>query len=144
MFWDENDELIIANNKTEQLHKQWGVNFKLTKGIKFEEMLRKQISANLYQIPKGINSDEYISLRLTERSNLTSGSREVSIFDGSTILANEIKFEDGSLLSVYTDITDLKKQQLEFKQLADAIEIIPNNMMPVSYTHLTLPTNCVV
>ena len=129
MFWDENDKLIIANKKTEQLHKQWGVDFKLTSGVTFEEMLRKQISSNLYKIPKGINSEDYISLRLTERSNLTSGSREVSIFDGSTILANEIKFEDGSLLSVYTDITDLKKQQLEFKQLADAIEIIPNNMM---------------
>ena len=106
MFWDENDELIIANKKTEQLHKQWGVNFKLKKGTKFEEMLRKQIYANLYQIPEEINSEEYISLRLSERSKLTSGSREVSIFDGSTILANEIKFEDGSLLSIYTDITD--------------------------------------
>ena len=129
MFWDENDELIIANKKTEQLHKQWGVNFKLKKGTKFEEMLRKQIYANLYQIPEEINSEEYISLRLSERSKLTSGSREVSIFDGSTILANEIKFEDGSLLSIYTDITDLKKQQLEFKQLADAIEFTPSNLM---------------
>ena len=45
------------------------------------------------------------------------------------MLANETKFEDGSLLSVYTDITELKKQEMEYKQLADAIEIIPNNMM---------------
>ena len=50
MFWDENDELIIANKKTEQLHSQWGVNFKLKKGIKYETMLKEQISANLYKI----------------------------------------------------------------------------------------------
>ena len=58
MFWDENDELIIANKKTEQLHKQWGVNFKLKKGTKFQEMLEKQISSNLYEIPNNTSKEE--------------------------------------------------------------------------------------
>ena len=35
----------------------------------------------------------------------------------------------GLSLSVYTDITDLKKQQTELKQLADAIEFTPNMLM---------------
>ena len=129
MFWDENDELIIANKKTEQLHNQWGVNFKLKKGVKYEAMFKEQVSANLYKIPNDIDPQEYITKRLSERSNFSSGSREVSISDGSVILANEVRFKDNSFLSVFTDITNLKKQENQLKQLADAIEIIPNMMM---------------
>jgi len=129
MYWDENDQLIVANKKIEDLHKRWGVNFKLVKGTNYKAMLKEQVSANLYKIPENTSLNDYISFRLSQRAKLTNSSREVSIFDGSTILANETKFKDGSLLSVYTDITDLKKKEAELNQLGDAIEVIPNNMM---------------
>ena len=34
--------------------KQAGINFKLEKGIKYEQMLRKQVNSNLYVLLKGI------------------------------------------------------------------------------------------
>ena len=129
MLWDENDELLIANKRTAQMHDQLGVSFKLTKGTKYESMLRNQVSSNIYKIPQNKDQEEYILDRLLDRKRLVSGSREVSLSDESVVLANEIRFDDGSLLSVYTDITELKKQENQLKQLVDAVEILPNDVM---------------
>ncbi len=129
MFWDEEDKLIVSNKRNTEIMKRSGINFKLEKGVSYENMLRAQVESDLYIIPDNIDNEKYIKRRLNERSKLTSNTREINLSDGSFILANETKFEDGSLLSVYTDITELKKQEMEHKQLADAIEIIPNNMM---------------
>ena len=129
MFWDEGDNLIVSNKRNTEIMKKSGVNFKLTKGVSYEAMLRAQIESDLYIIPEDIDNEKYIKKRLEERLKLTSNTREIMLSDGSFILANETKFEDGSLLSVYTDITELKKQEIEYKQLANAIEVIPNNMM---------------
>ncbi|MFL2830495.1 MAG: PAS-domain containing protein, partial [Candidatus Puniceispirillales bacterium] len=129
MFWDEEDKLIVSNKRNKEIMKKSGIDFKLEKGISYENMLRAQVKSDLYVIPENIDNEKYIKRRLDERSKLTSNTREINLSNGSFILANETKFEDGSLLSVYTDITELKKQETEYKQLADAIEIIPNNMM---------------
>ncbi len=129
MFWDEEDKLIVSNKRNTEIMKKSGINFKLEKGVSYENMLRAQVESDLYIIPENIDNEKYIKKRLDERAKLTSNTREINLSDGSFILANETKFDDGSLLSVYTDITDLKKQEMEHKQLADAIEIIPNNMM---------------
>ncbi len=129
MFWDENDQLIVSNKRNQEIMKQAGIDFILEKGIKYEQMLKKQVNSNLYILPKGISKSKYIKNRLQERAELKSRTREINLQTGTTIIANETRFEDGSLLSVYTDITDLKKQQIELKQLADAIEFTPSNLM---------------
>ncbi len=129
MFWDENDQLIISNKRNQEIMKQAGIDFIIEKGIKYEQMLKKQVNSNLYILPKGISKSKYIKNRLQERAELKSRTREINLQTGTTIIANETRFEDGSLLSVYTDITDLKKQQIELKQLADAIEFTPSNLM---------------
>ena len=41
MFWDKDDQLIVSNKRNQEIMKQAGVNFKLGKGIKYEQMLRK-------------------------------------------------------------------------------------------------------
>ena len=113
MFWDENDQLIVSNKRNQEIMKQAGIDFIIEKGIKYEQMLKKQVNSNLYILPKGISKSKYIKKRLQERAELKSRTREINLQTGTTIIANETRFEDGSLLSVYTDITDLKKQQIE-------------------------------
>ena len=129
MFWDQNDQLIISNKRNQEIMKQAGIDFKLEKGIKYEDMLKKQVNSNLYILPNGTSETKYIKERLIERAKLKSKTREINLHNKTTIIANETRFDDGSLLSVYTDITDLKKQQTELKQLADAIEFTPNMLM---------------
>ena len=129
MFWDEDDNLIVSNKRHIEAMKKHNIDITIKKGVSYEEMFRAQVKNNLYRIPENVNKENYIKTRLEQRANLKSGTREINLNDGTTLLANETRFDDGSLLSVYTDITDIKKQEKEYKQLANAIEIIPNNMM---------------
>ncbi len=41
MFWDENDQLIVSNKRNQEIMKQAGIDFVLEKGIKYEQMLKK-------------------------------------------------------------------------------------------------------
>ena len=125
MFWDEKDNLIVSNKRNQEIMTQSGVNFDLVKGISYESMLRAQVKSDLYKIPTNLSKEKYIQKRLEERSKLKSNKREISFNDGTTILANETKFKDGSLLSVYTDITELKNQEIELLRLKNAIENVP-------------------
>ena len=47
-LWDKNDQLIVSNKRNQEIMKQAGINFKLEKGIKYEQMLKKQVNSNLY------------------------------------------------------------------------------------------------
>ena len=44
-YWDEKDKLIFANAKADELHEQWEVNCKFTKGLAYEDMVRAQLSS---------------------------------------------------------------------------------------------------
>ena len=68
MFWDENDQLIVSNKRNQEIMKQAGIDFILEKGIKYEQMLKKQVNSNLYILPKGISKSKYIKKRLQELS----------------------------------------------------------------------------
>ena len=129
MFWDEDDNLIVSNKRHIEAMKKHNINITLKKGVSYEEMFRAQVKNNLYRIPDNVDKENYIQTRLEQRANLKSGTREINLNDGTTLLANETKFDDGSLLSVYTDITDIKKQEEEYKQLAAAIDVMPNTLM---------------
>ena len=129
MFWDEDDNLIVSNKRHIEAMKKHNINITLKKGVSYEEMFRAQVKNNLYIIPDNVDKENYIQTRLEQRANLKSGTREINLNDGTTLLANETKFDDGSLLSVYTDITDIKKQEEEYKQLAAAIDVMPNTLM---------------
>ena len=129
MFWDENDQLIVSNRRNQEIMKQAGIDFILEKGIKYEQMLKKQVNSDLYVLPKGTSKLKYIKKRLQERAELKSRTREINLQNGTKIIANETRFDDGSLLSVYTDITDLKNKESQYKQLADALDNLPIPML---------------
>ena len=58
MFWDEGDNLIVSNKRNTEIMKKSGVNFKLTKGVSYEAMLRAQIESDLYIIPEDIDNEK--------------------------------------------------------------------------------------
>ena len=60
LFWDENDQLIVSNKRNQEIMKQAGIDFIIEKGIKYEQMLKKQVNSNLYILPKGISKSKYI------------------------------------------------------------------------------------
>ena len=52
-YWDENDKLIFANAKADELHEQWEVNCKFTKGLAYEDMVRANFQVQYLKFLRG-------------------------------------------------------------------------------------------
>ena len=128
LFWDKDDKLITSNKKSREFHKNYSI--KLDNGSTWQNLFENQLKKNIYVIPKNIDVKKFAKQRANSRKKLLSSSqREVKLRDGTTNLSSEIRLEDGSLLSVFTDISDIKEREGKLTQLTDAIEILPNDVM---------------
>ena len=58
MFWDEEDKLIVSNKRNTEIMKRYGINFKLEKGVSYENMLRAQVESGLYIITDNIDNEK--------------------------------------------------------------------------------------
>ncbi len=125
-FWDENDELILANKKAKDLHKSWKFPFKLETGVKYKDLYKSLMSHKVFTPPKGMTIDAAVKERIKNRNKIKSGSREVELENGNTFFASEIKLDDGSVLSIFSDISEIKKRETEYKIVSDALNTLPH------------------
>ena len=128
-YWDENDKLIFANAKADELHEQWEVNCKFTKGLSYEAMVRAQLSSSIFKIPEGETIESEIKRRKKYRKEVESNYREVFLENGKTWYVIDKRLDDGSFLSIFSEITDLKNKEAQYKQLADALDNLPMAML---------------
>ena len=124
-YWDENDKLIFANAKADELHEQWEVNCKFTKGLAYEDMVRAQLSSKIFKVPQGETIESEIKKRKKYRKNVESNYREVFLENGKTWYVIDKRLDDGSFLSIFSEITDIKNKEAQYKQLADAFDNLP-------------------
>ena len=80
-------------------------------------------------IQKVVNKKTYLKQRLDDRKNKSFSQTEQKYKDGSTAILNEIRLPDGSLMQLFTDITEIKEKENRMQQLSDAIDQLPNNLM---------------
>ena len=128
-YWDENDKLIFANAKADELHEQWEVNCRFTKGLAFEDMVRAQLSSKIFKIPEGETIESEIKKRKKYRKKVSSNYREVFLENGKTWYVIDKRLDDGSFLSIFSEITDIKNKEAQYKQLADALDNLPMPML---------------
>ena len=128
LFWDKDDKLITSNKKSREFQGKWKID--LENGMTWEKMFKKQIDAGVYVIPKDKTIKDFSKERSNFRTKLTKDrKRETLLSDGTTFFSNEIRLNDGSILSVFTDISEIKEREKSLKLLSDSIEIIPNMLM---------------
>ena len=128
-YWDENDKLIFANAKADELHEQWEVNCRFTKGLAYEDMVRAQLSSKIFKIPEGETIESEIKKRKKYRKKVSSNYREVFLENGKTWYVIDKRLDDGSFLSIFSEITDIKNKEAQYKQLADALDNLPMPML---------------
>ncbi|GIS28866.1 MAG: hypothetical protein CM15mP129_10630 [Chloroflexota bacterium] len=128
-YWDENDKLIFANAKADELHEQWDVKCKFTKGLAYEDMVRAQLSSSIFKIPENETIESEIKRRKKYRKTVESNYREVFLENGKTWYVIDKRLDDGSFLSIFSEITDLKNKEAQYRQLADALDNLPMAML---------------
>ena len=127
MFWDENDILIANNASSVRFFKEF--NFDLNIGRSRNELLKHMILNDRLSIPGGLKKERFFK-KVTDEWKTFKGKRlrENTFSNGKTILTTDTRLVDGSTISLYVDITDLKQVEKKQNQLVNAIDVMPNSI----------------
>ena len=88
------------------------------------------INAGVVKLPGDLSLDDFLSSRIENRAKITSEEvRELNTETMGTRLLTETRLDDGGLVTISTDITDLKRQNEALERLSSAMQEVPNGMM---------------
>lgn len=113
-LFDPEDRLVVYNFRYARFfHDVGGVELKV--GMKFENVMREGIARGMFPLAEP-DSDAWLAA-LLERRLHAAGIREEQVGSTMSLQISDRRTKDGSLVSVYTDITDLKCRQEELARL---------------------------
>ena len=64
LFWDKNDNLIKANDRSLSVHKEWGI--ELVPGMSYEAFLERHFDSGIYDLPSNFSKADFIQKRLKQ------------------------------------------------------------------------------
>ena len=120
MFWDKEEKLIKVNELARKENASEGI--QLEEGMSYAEFLTNQFSAGLYSVPKNFVVEDFVKKRIKERADLTSKSTKIKYRNGKTVIRTENKLDDGGILTILNDVTDLEEKEVQEKILSSSID----------------------
>lgn len=113
-LWDADDRLALCNSAFLGF---WApeIRAQVKPGIRFDELLRLSIDSGTTVVDRDV--EEYIARRI-ERHGNRGRPFEIAQSDGRWLLVNERRTGDGGVVGVYTDVTELKRQERTLRQQA--------------------------
>ena len=115
-FYDADDRLVLWNQRYEELIPELSPALKV--GVTFRELIEIGLAQDLYADARGRNA-EWFQDRISARQALTT-TREQQLVDGRWIRASDRRTAGGGIVTVCTDITDLKN---DARALAEARDV---------------------
>lgn len=107
VMFDADRRLVAFNNKYKQLAGGSGM---VRVGSRYEDIVKANLRKNL--IPDAIGREEEWYEEWSKRLDIKSSDKEQILADGRLIRAYDRPMEDGSVVGLRIDITDLKKAQI--------------------------------
>jgi signal transduction histidine kinase len=110
--YDPDDRLVLCNSRFRGFFPPH-VRHIIEPGVRFEAIVRASIEEDLFN--EGIRDVEaWLSRRLEMRR--AGGRSEMRLRNGRTVLVDERRTNDGGLVSSFTDVTRLKRQEEEIRR----------------------------
>jgi PAS domain S-box-containing protein len=117
-LFDPEDRLVICNSRYAKFFRQLA-GVELVAGMKFEDFMRAGLARHMF-FDVGGDPEAWLAALLARRRR--GGTRMQHLGSGSWLQVSDYATKDGSLVSVYTDVTDLKQRQRELEQAKEAAE----------------------
>jgi PAS domain S-box-containing protein len=114
---DKEGRVVMANSRYRELYP--AIADLVEPGVAFDDLVWAAAALNLFQSDDTV--EEVVRLR-RERLQHPSGPFEQNLSDGRSLLVSERHTARGSLVSVRTDITELKRTQLALQSRLAAME----------------------
>ncbi len=118
-FWDSSDRFVLCNRIFRTQAADAG--HLLVLGTPYEQYIRGLLETGAINKPKGTH-ETWLNKHLRQRQNQPS-QVEVNR-NGRWLLIHEGRSEDGSTVSVTTDITALKQNEQQLQMVTDAVPIL--------------------
>jgi PAS domain-containing protein len=112
VLFDAEDRLVLANSVYQSLWEPLGVD--LSAGTPFGEIARLTVDRSLVDIPEP-EREAWVARRIARHGD-PRGAQVYPLADGRWMQVNERRTRDGGVVSVYTDITDLKQRETEQRE----------------------------
>ncbi len=128
MFWDKNDFLIAHNQSAISFLKQFKFNLKI--GCNRQDLANHMQEKGFVKPEEGLSLEQHMKKRRLSWKKLKGQRiRETAFNNGMTLMFNETRLSDGSTISLWSNITEIKNREIKLKQLADAVDVMPNTFM---------------
>lgn len=115
VIFDDEDRLVHWNDTYEKLFNKGSV---LTKGMAFADLMRMDMQHGIYRVPSG-QEDVWFS-QVMHGHQGAQDAAEVELADGRWIKMLSRRTQEGDLVGVRFDITDLKHAQLTAERMSRA------------------------
>lgn len=111
--FDENDRLVRCNQRYREFFAT--ENSSLVLGLTFEEVLRESVGAGVYRLRDSSTEtqNQFCELRMSHHRSPTPEGLELSLTNGRWLRAVESRVPSGGTVIAYTDVSELKKKELE-------------------------------
>lgn len=116
-YYDAEDRLVVCNDRYREIYAATGTALQI--GARFEDMLRSGL--DLGQYADAEDAEAWLRQRMQEHANPT-GPVLQHLGDGRWLQISERRTEDGGTVGIRTDITELKRLQLDLERARDAAE----------------------
>jgi adenylate cyclase len=116
-LYDAEDRLVICNTRYRELY--GGLNIELKPGIAFGEVVRTAAEHGLVADARG-RSDQWLAERLA-RHRSPGGPYVQQRGDGRWLKISERRTEEGGIVGVFTDITELKEREGQLSELVGSL-----------------------
>lgn len=115
VIFDDEDRLVHWNDTYEKLFNKGSV---LRKGMSFADLMRLDMKHGIYRVPTGQEETWFDQVMSGHRAG--EESAEVELADGRWIKMLSRRTQEGDLVGVRFDITDLKRAQLTAERMSTA------------------------
>jgi signal transduction histidine kinase/CheY-like chemotaxis protein len=118
VLYDKDDRIVVCNDRVRQIYPAIADLFR--SGMSFREILEIGVARKLIDLA-GQSPDEWIAERMRQHAAPHSVV-EYSYQGDRWVRISERKTQDGGTVVVYTDITELKRRQMELEQAREQAE----------------------
>jgi PAS domain S-box-containing protein len=127
-LYDREDRLVISNSYFRDLYRPFSEHVR--PGISFSELCDRVVEGGLVTAARGRGA-EWKQRRLDLHRKPTEPF-EYQLGDGRWMKTSERHTQDGGLVGIYTDITELKRREAELAELVDQLKLMRDQAMEAS------------
>ena len=124
VLFDADDRIVVSNTKYREYFARLAD--MAVPGTKFEDLISVALQRGLFPDSEG-QPDEWLA-ELTKKRGSASGVREQYLEGGLWLQISDHRTKEGGIVSIYTDVTELKNRETELREQSAILEATLENM----------------